>query len=43
MADPRIEKYASILVNTCLTVEPRDQVPVQGSPLGRPLLEEVVR
>ena len=43
MADPRIEEYASILVDTCLTIEPRDQVLVQGSPLGRPLLEEVVR
>ena len=43
MTDSRIEQYARLLVDTCLEIEPRDQIIVQGSPLGRPLLEEIVR
>jgi aminopeptidase len=43
MADPRIEQYANLLVDTCLDVQPGWQVVVFGSPQGRPLLEEVTR
>jgi len=41
--DPRIERYASILVDECLDIQPGQQVLVMGTPLGRPLLEEVCR
>ena len=43
MGDPRIEKYARLLVETCVDVQPGWQVLVVGSPLGRPLVEEVTR
>jgi aminopeptidase len=43
LADPRIEDYARLLVDTCVDVRPRDQVLVQSSPLGRPLVEAVTR
>ena len=43
MADPRIQDYARLLVEECLDIEPGAQVLVVGSPLGRPLLEEVLR
>ena len=43
MADPRVEQYAEILVDRCLTVEPGDQVMVAGSPLAAPLVKEVTR
>ena len=41
--DPRDRDYAELLVGTCLDVQPGWQVLVLGSPLGRPLLEEVQR
>ena len=43
MADPRIESYAKLLVETCLDVQPGWQVVVGSSYLGRPLVEEVCR
>ena len=43
MADPRDREYAELLVDTCIGVQPGWQVVVQGSPLGRPLIEEVLR
>jgi aminopeptidase len=43
MADPRIESYARLLVETCLDVQPGWQVVVGSSYLGRPLVEEVCR
>jgi aminopeptidase len=43
MSDPRIEQYAQLLLDRCLTIESGHQVLVIGSPLGRPLLEEIVR
>ena len=43
MADPRIEQYARLLVETCIDVQPRWQVMVNTTPLARPLYEEVVR
>ncbi len=43
MTDSRDHEYAELLVGTCLDVQPGWQVLVLGSPLGRPLLEEVQR
>ena len=43
MADPRVERYAKLLVERCLDVQPGWQVVVVASALARPLLEEVVR
>jgi aminopeptidase len=43
VADPRIEEYAHLLVDTCVDVQPGWQVIVSSTPLGRPLVEEVVR
>ena len=43
MPDPRIERYARLLVETCTRVEPGWQVLVWGMPAARPLLEEIVR
>jgi aminopeptidase len=43
MADPRVEEYAKLLVDTCVGVQDGWQVVVQGTPLARPLLEEVAR
>jgi aminopeptidase len=43
MADPRDRAYAELLVDTCVGVQPGWQVMVLGSPLARPLLDEVVR
>jgi aminopeptidase len=43
MADPRIEQYARLLVDTCVGVQPGWQVLVMGSALSRPLNEEVSR
>src|SRR5262245_6426685 len=40
MADSRDREYAELLVDTCIGVQPGWQVVVQGSPLGRPLIEE---
>jgi leucyl aminopeptidase (aminopeptidase T) len=45
MADPRIEQYARLLVETCVDVQPGWQVVISSSSsgLGRPLVEEVTR
>src|SRR5690242_156532 len=43
MADPRIERYASLLVDTCVDVQPGWQVLVTSTPLARPLIEELAR
>jgi aminopeptidase len=43
MADPRLEQYARLLVDTCVDVQPGWQVIVAGSVQARPLLEEVTR
>jgi aminopeptidase len=43
MTDPRNRQLADLLVDTCVGVKPGWQVLVVGSPLGRPLIEEVVR
>ena len=43
MVDPRIERYATLLVDTCTHVEPGWQVLVWGMPAARPLLEEIMR
>jgi aminopeptidase len=43
MADPRIEKYASLLVDTCVDVQPGWQVLITSTPLARPLIEELAR
>lgn len=43
MADPRIARYAELLVDTCVGVQPGWEVLVVGTPQGRPLLEEVER
>jgi aminopeptidase len=43
MADERIERYAQLLVDTCVGVQPGWQVLVVGTPLGRPLVEEVTK
>jgi len=41
--DPRVERYAELLVERSLGVQPGWQVMVIGTPLARPLVEEVVR
>ena len=41
MRDQRLEQYASILVDTCIAVQPGWQVLVASGPLGRPLVDEV--
>jgi aminopeptidase len=41
--DPRVEQYARLLVDRSLGVQPQWQVMVISTPLGRPLIEEVVR
>jgi aminopeptidase len=41
--DPRIERYATLLLDTCLRVERGWQVLVWGYPAARPLLEELTR
>jgi aminopeptidase len=43
MPDQRIERYAKLLVETCVDVQPGWQVVVVGSVLARPLMEEVTR
>ncbi len=43
MTDPRLSAYAGLLVERCVDVQPGWQVLVQSAPLGRPLVEEVVR
>jgi len=41
--DTRDRQYAELLVDTCVGVQPGWQVVVQGSPLARPLLDEILR
>ena len=43
MRDARDERYAKILVETCIDVQPGWQVVIVASPLARPLLAEVSR
>jgi aminopeptidase len=43
VVDPRVEQYAKLLVERCVDVQPGWQVAVFGHPLGRPLIDEVVR
>jgi aminopeptidase len=43
MADPRDREYARLLVDTCVGVQPGWQVLVQGSPLARPLVDELLK
>ena len=43
MADPRVEEYARVLVETCVDVQPGWQVLVSSSPLARPLIDETSR
>ncbi|MDQ3822093.1 MAG: aminopeptidase [Actinomycetota bacterium] len=43
MPDPRVERYAELLVDTCVGVQDGWQVVVTGSPLARPLLEAIAR
>jgi aminopeptidase len=43
VTDPRIERYADVLLDTCLGVQPGWQVMVWGTPWARPLLEEVMK
>jgi aminopeptidase len=40
-ADPRIERYAKLLVEDCVDVQPGWQVVVSSQPLARTLVEEV--
>ena len=42
MADPRLERYASLLVERCVDVQPGWQVLVRSTPAGRPLVDEIV-
>jgi aminopeptidase len=41
--DERVERYAELLLDTCLGVQPGWQVVVWGMPWARPLLEELTR
>ena len=41
--DGRVERYAELLLDTCLGVERGWQVMVWGTPWARPLLEEVMK
>ena len=43
MPDPRDREYAQLLVEGCVDIQPGWQVLVSGTPLGRPLLEEICR
>jgi aminopeptidase len=43
VTDPRVERYASVLVEECLDVQPGWEVVVQSTPSGRPLVEAVIR
>jgi aminopeptidase len=43
VADERVERYARLLVERSVAVEPGWQVLVFGTPLGRPLVEELCR
>jgi aminopeptidase len=39
--DERIARYADLLVGTCIDVQPGWEVIVAGTPLGKPLLQEI--
>jgi aminopeptidase len=41
MTDPRVERYARLLVESCIDVQPGWQVLVLSTPLSRPLVERV--
>jgi aminopeptidase len=41
MTEPRLSRYASLLLDTCLGVRAGWQVMVWGTPLARPLIEEL--
>jgi aminopeptidase len=41
--DPRDRRYAELLVDTCVGVQPGWQVLLVGTPAGRPLLEEIAQ
>jgi leucyl aminopeptidase (aminopeptidase T) len=43
VADPRVERYASLRVDTCVDVQPGWEVVMISTPLARPLLEELAR
>jgi aminopeptidase len=43
VTDTRVERYAELLLDTCLGVQRGWQVMVWGTPWARPLLEEVMR
>jgi aminopeptidase len=43
VADPRVERYARLLVETCVDVQPGWEVLLLSTPLARPLLEEISR
>jgi aminopeptidase len=43
VTDPRVERYAGVLLDTCLGVQRGWQVLVWGTPWARPLLEEVLK
>ena len=43
MTDPRIRDYARLLVEQCVDVQPGWQVLLTGSPLSRPLTDEIAR
>jgi aminopeptidase len=40
---PRVARYATLLIDTCLAVQAGWQVIVWGMPLARPLIEEITR
>jgi aminopeptidase len=43
LTDPRVEAYASLLVERCLGVQPGWQVLIRSTPLARPALEALQR
>ena len=43
MADPRVQQFARILLDTCLGVQKGWQVLVSSTPLARPIVEELTR
>jgi aminopeptidase len=43
VTDPRVERYAELLLDTCLGVQRGWQVLVWGTPWARPLLEEAMK
>jgi aminopeptidase len=42
MADPRVARYASVLIDECLDVQPGWEVVVQAQPLAEPLVDAVM-